>query len=78
MILTLPAHTKLTFMDCLLTMLRSPVSTEARARHPPQVPSEGKRSPCSKSALHKGFTTFYCRLRDMHMENPRDGKGVTV
>ena len=30
--------------------------------NPRQVASEGKRSPSSKSALHKGFTTFFCEL----------------
>jgi hypothetical protein len=30
--------------------------------NPRQVASEGKRSPSSKSALHKGFRTFFCEL----------------
>ena len=42
-------------------------SSRARETHgvmpnPRQVASEGKRSPSSKSALHKGFRTFFCEL----------------
>jgi hypothetical protein len=39
--------------------------------NPRQVPSEGKRSPSSKSAsLHKGFSTFYCGLALRNGESP--------
>ena len=42
-------------------------SSRARETHgvmpnPRQVASEGKRSPSSKSALHKGFRAFFCEL----------------
>jgi hypothetical protein len=56
-------------------------SSRARETHgvmpnPRQVASEGKRSPSSKSALHKGFRTYFGELGNG--ESPMWERGQTV